>query len=590
MPKTPNHAAAPVRNLTKLSTLLRYLARYKVMVAWALIAMVIAAASPLAIFRVLQYVIDQGLVAENAARINFLFGVMMGVIVVMAIATAVRYRFVTLLGERVVADIRKEVHANLIELNPSFFEDNRPGEIASRLTADTTIIETVVGSSASIALRNLMVFIGGTVMLFTISAKLSSFILLSVPAVALVLVVFGRKVRALSRSSQDRLAEVGAMADEAFGAIQVVQGFTQEEQERGRFARVVESTYQAAVSRVRQRAIMTALIIIAFSGGINLVLWQGVRGVLHGSLSPGQLASFVGIAILVAGAVGAIATVYGDILRLSGAAGRLDELVHKKSNLPVPKTPKAVPLGTNGPVEFEGVWFAYPSKKDAPALKDFSLAIPPGKTTALVGPSGAGKSTVFQLALRFFDPQQGRIAIAGVDIAEMDLKALRSLYSIVPQETFIFADSVLQNVRYAKPEAGEDEAWRALKDAQAEDFVRALPEGIHTYLGERGVRLSGGQRQRIAIARAILRNAPILLLDEATSALDSESERLVQKALKTLMAERTTLVIAHRLSTVQGADQIIVLDEGRIVARGDHAALMEKGGLYAKLARLQFQT
>lgn len=577
------------QNLTRLTTLFRYIARYKAMMVWALTAMATAAVSPLLVFKLLQNIIDQGLVASNIQRIDNLFLVLIVVIVIMGIATAMRYRFVTLLGERVVADIRKEVHSNLIGLNPSFFEENRPGEIASRLTADTTIIETVVGSSASIALRNLIVFIAGTGMLFTISIKLSALILFTAPLVVVVLVVFGRKVRTLSRSSQDRLAEVGAVADEALSAIQIVQSLSQEDQERNRFARVVEDTYQAAVSRVRQRAILTALIIIVFSVSIALVLWLGVREVLSGTLSPGALASFVGIAILVAGAVGAIATVYGDILRLSGAAGRLDELIHKKSNLIAPLTPLTLPLDTKGPVVFDHVWFSYPSKSGVPALKDFSLEIPSAKTTALVGPSGAGKSTVFQLALRFFDPQKGNIKISNIEITNMDLKNLRGLFSLVPQETFIFADTVLQNVRYARPEASESDVWNALEQANASEFIELLPNGIHSFLGERGVRLSGGQKQRISIARAILRNSPILLLDEATSALDSESERLVQKALQNLKIHRTTLVIAHRLSTVQEADQIIVMDKGQIVDRGTHADLIKKEGVYTRLARLQFQ-
>lgn len=577
------------QNLTRLTTLIRYIARYKTMMIWALIAMAIAAVSPLLIFKLLQNIIDQGLVLENITRIDSLFLVLIVIIIIMGVATAMRYRFVTLLGERVVADIRKEVHSNLIGLNPSYFEENRPGEIASRLTADTTIIETVVGSSASIALRNLIVFVAGTGMLFTISIKLSALILLSAPLVVIVLVIFGRKVRTLSRSSQDRLAEVGAVADEALSAIQIVQSLSQEDQERSRFACVVENTYQAAVSRVRQRAILTALIIIVFSVSIAVVLWLGAREVISGNLTPGALASFVGIAILVAGAVGAIATVYGDILRLSGAAGRLDELIHKKSNLLISATPLTLSLDTKGPLVFDHVWFSYPSKSGVPALKDFSLEIPAGKTTALVGPSGAGKSTVFQLALRFFDPQKGRIKISDIAITNLDLKNLRNLFSLVPQETFIFADTILQNVRYARPEASEVEVWNALEQANASEFVKALPNGIHSFLGERGVRLSGGQKQRISIARAILRNSPILLLDEATSALDSESERLVQKALKNLKTHRTTLVIAHRLSTVQEADQIIVMDEGQIVDRGTHTSLTKKEGVYTRLARLQFQ-
>ncbi len=578
-----------VQKLRALRLVAGFVRPYKLMLAGALTALVIAATAALAIFKSLGLIVDYGFAAENAANIDRYFLGLLAVIVVLAVATYFRFKLVTILGERVIADIRTAVHSHLIGLHPSFFEENRPGEIASRLTADTTLIQTVVGSSASIALRNLLMFMGGTVLLLLISPKLLGLIALVVPLVIAPLVLIGRKVRKLSRRSQDRVAEVGAMANQALDAIQTVQAFTREREERSRFIEAVEAAFDVARRRISVRAGMTGIVILLVFGAIDLVLWQGAKDVITGAMTGGELASFVGLSIIVAGAVGALSEVYGDLQRAAGASERIAELLAVRSDLVVREDPIALPAPPRGEVEFRGVSFHYPSKPGERALEDFSLVLGRGETVALVGPSGAGKSTVLQLLLRFFDPQEGAVLVDAVNLRDANPRALRERMAVVPQETVIFADSVAENVRYGRPEASEEELWAALGAAQCEDFVRALPQGIDSFLGEKGVRLSGGQRQRLAIARAILRDAPILVLDEATSALDSEAERKVQIALEALMQNRTTLVIAHRLSTVRQADRIVVLDQGRVVAAGRHDKLIGEGGLYAKLAGLQFQ-
>ncbi len=578
-----------VQKLRALRLVAGFVRPYKLMLAGALTALVIAATAALAIFKSLGLIVDYGFAAENAANIDRYFLGLLAVIVVLAVATYFRFKLVTILGERVIADIRTAVHSHLIGLHPSFFEENRPGEIASRLTADTTLIQTVVGSSASIALRNLLMFMGGTVLLLLISPKLLGLIALVVPLVIAPLVLIGRKVRKLSRRSQDRVAEVGAMANQALDAIQTVQAFTREREERSRFIEAVEAAFDVARRRISVRAGMTGIVILLVFGAIDLVLWQGAKDVITGAMTGGELASFVGLSIIVAGAVGALSEVYGDLQRAAGASERIAELLAVRSELVVRKDPIALPAPPRGEVEFRGVSFHYPSKPGERALEDFSLVLGRGETVALVGPSGAGKSTVLQLLLRFFDPQEGAVLVDAVNLRDANPRALRERMAVVPQETVIFADTVAENVRYGRPEASEEELWAALGAAQCEAFVRALPQGIDSFLGEKGVRLSGGQRQRLAIARAILRDAPILVLDEATSALDSEAERKVQIALEALMQNRTTLVIAHRLSTVRQADRIVVLDQGRVVAAGRHDKLIGEGGLYAKLANLQFQ-
>lgn len=575
--------------LKSLKVIYGFVWPYKGLVLGALLFLVIAASAQLYIFYSLKDVVDHGFSGENPDVINDYFKMLFIVGGFWSTALFFRFRLVTLLGERVVADIRKKVHGNLVNMSPVFFETNRPGEISSRLTADTTLIQTVVGSSVSIALRSVFTLVGGLGLLFFLNPKLMGYMFLIFPVIGFSFLFFGKLIQKRTRSGQDRLAEVGAMAGEAFGSIQIVQAFTQEEQEKSRFGEAVEATYMEAKKRISARAWMMGLITFLFFGAVVSVLWLGAIDVLSGAMSWGDLTSFVGISIFVVGSVAGVAGVYGDIQKMVGAAGRLQELMAVKSPLKIEKNPTPPKLPAKGAMKIDKVTFCYPSKPDVKALDNISLDVKAGKTFAVVGPSGAGKSTLFQLLLRFFDPETGTISIDGVNIAKMDTKELRNLMTIVPQETVLFAETVFQNVRYGKPQASEEEVWGALKDAQAEEFVTALPEGINTYLGERGVRLSGGQRQRLAIARAILRDSPILLLDEATSSLDSRSEKAVQKALERLMENRTTIVIAHRLSTVKGAEKIIVMDAGKFIAMGRHEKLIkDKKGLYTHLAQLQF--
>jgi ATP-binding cassette subfamily B protein len=579
----------PKRSLGSLALLWRAATRYPLQLAAFALALLVAALSTLAIPRSFQQIVDKGFGAETAATIGPYFIGMLGVVALLGIATAVRFYFVSWLGERVVADLRRAVHANLLTLDPAFFEENRPSEIASRLTADTAIIEQVVGTSISMALRNTVMGIGGVVYLFTISPKLTALLLLGIPLVVLPMAYMGRRVQALSRTSQYRVASVGSIVSEALGAIRIVQAFTQEANEAKRFGDAVEATFAAAKRRIRLRALLTAVVITLIFGAITLVLWEGARDVISGDMTGGEITAFVLTAAIVAGAFGALTEVYSDVMRAAGAAGRMTELLDARPRIKAPANPVSLPDPPAGRVAFEGVSFRYPSRPDHAALADFSLIIPPGQTVALVGPSGAGKTTIFQLLQRFYDPEAGRITIDGVALPDADPEAVRRRIAMVPQESVIFAETAFNNIRYGRPDASEAEVWAAAEAANAADFLRALPDGIHSFLGEAGTRLSGGQRQRIAIARAILRDAPILLLDEATSALDAESERLVQDALEHLMQGRTTLVIAHRLATVRDADRIVVMDAGRIVGEGRHDALLAEGGLYARLARLQFE-
>ncbi|KQO55650.1 ABC transporter transmembrane domain-containing protein [Sphingomonas sp. Leaf257] len=577
------------RRLSNLKMVWRYTLRYPGHLAAATVSLAVAALATLFIPRTFQKVIDHGFgnIADTGDIAPYFQG-LLAVVVVLAIATAFRFYFVSWLGERTVADIRIAVQANLLRLAPRYFEENRPSEIASRLTADTAIIEQVVGSTVSIALRNTVIGIGGTIYLFALSPKLTLSLLVCIPLIVLPIVVLGKKVRSYSRDSQDRLADIGATAVETLGAMKVVQAFGQERREAERFELAVSNGFATSRKRFLLRAIMTAMVIGLFFGGLTLLLWEAVADVASGRLSGGSLTAFVVTGMLVAGSFQALTEVWGDILRASGAAQRLAELLAEEPEIAPPPAPAVLPVIPMGALRFENVVFHYPTRPEVAALNDFSLDIRPGETVAVVGPSGAGKSTLFQLAERFYDPQGGNISLDGVSLRDADPAAIRARIAMVPQETVIFGASARDNLRYGRWEASDDELWAAAEAANAADFLRALPQGLDTFLGEGGARLSGGQRQRITIARALLRDAPILLLDEATSALDAESEQLVQQALERLMANRTTLVIAHRLATVRAAERIVVMDGGRIVEQGRHGELIAGGGLYARLASLQF--
>lgn len=579
--------ASRPRSFGSLVMVWRFSVRYPLVIAAAMFSLVIAAAATLAIPNGFRLVVDRGF-GQAGGDISRWFEYLLGVVGVLALATASRFYFVSWLGERVVADVRRAVVDNLLRLSPSYFEINRPAEVASRLTADTTLIEQAVGTTASIALRNLVLAIGSVVYLFTIAPKLAAMLLVGIPLVLGPILFIGRRLRDISSKSQDRVADVGVIVDETLGAMKIVQAFGQEEREGQRFSGAVENAFGAAKSRIRTRATLTAVLIFMMFGAITMVMWQGALDVQAGKLTGGSIVAFVLAGGLLAGAFGALSEVYGDLVRCAGAAQRISQLLNEQPGIAAPAHPRALPQPPQGSVAFENVTFRYPTRQEVSALHDFSLRIAPGETVAVVGPSGAGKSTLFQLILRFYDPEAGTIRVDGVALPDADPADIRARIAMVPQETVIFAASARDNLRYGRWDATDEELWAAAESANAAEFLRKLPEGLDTYMGEGGARLSGGQRQRLAIARAILRNAPILLLDEATSALDAESERLVQDALDHLMANRTTIVIAHRLATIRAADRIIVMNDGRIVEEGRHDALVGAGGLYARLAKLQF--
>ena len=576
------------RDLSGLRALAPFLRPYRVRVIFAACALIAAAIATLVLPLAVRSMIDHGFSAESASLIDNYFYALLGVAALMAGASAIRFYYVTWIGERVVADIRRAVYGHVLTLSPRFFEVTRTGEVLSRLTADTTLIQTVVGSSLSMAMRNILTLIGGTILLLLTSLKLTGLALLLVPAILVPLIVFGRRVRGLSRAAQDRIADSSAYAGETLNAIHTVQAFAHESRDRALFGDAVESAFSSAKSRIRARATMTAMVIFLIFGGIVAVLWVGARLVLTGEMTPGELSQFVLYAVLTAASVGAVSEVWGDVQAAAGAAGRIKELLDARPDIAPPAEPVPLPLPAKGAVAFEDVTFRYPSRIDVSALDGFTVEIKPGETVALVGPSGAGKTTVFQLLLRFYDPQAGRVLIDGVDLAKADPVEVRRLIGLVPQETVIFSGTIADNIRYGRPDASDAEIEAAAQAAQAHGFIEKLPQGYATLLGERGTTLSGGQRQRIAIARAILKDPPILLLDEATSALDAESERAVQTALEALMKNRTTIIIAHRLATVQRADRIIVLEAGKAIAMGRHRDLVAEGGLYAHLANLQF--
>jgi ATP-binding cassette subfamily B protein len=583
---------SPAARTTKLRPLLAlapYMARYRGRVTLAFISLTVAAITTLVVPVAVRRMIDFGFTPEGIARINSYFSVMIAVVAVLALASASRFYLVMTIGERIVADLRRDVFGHLMSLSPAFFDSSHSGELVSRLTADTTQIKSAVGASVSIALRNMMLFIGATAMMVITSPRLSGLVLLAIPLIVLPLMAFGRWVRRLSRNAQDTLADASAYASELVGAIRTVQAYTGERIANARFGGEVEQAYDAARSSSRARAVLTAIVIFIVFTSVVIILWIGSNDVEAGLISPGRLGQFVLYTAFAATGLGQLSEVWGEVSAASGAAERLFEILRVKSEIAAPASPLALPEPARGDIGFDNVRFAYPTRPKALAVDGVSFSIRAGEKVAIVGPSGAGKSTLFHLLLRFYDPASGVISIDGVPIPSADPTDVRQRIALVPQDPVVFAASARDNIRFGRPGASDADVERAADLAHASEFLRRLPGGLDTPLGERGVTLSGGQRQRIAIARAILRDAPLLLLDEATSALDAESETLVQTALEELMRHRTTLVIAHRLATVLSCDRILVMDQGKIVEQGTHASLVAQGGLYARLARLQFE-
>ncbi len=574
--------------LRHLAELGRFARPYRTAAIAAIVALACTAGAVLAMPLGARLLIDRGFHEDGGDGLNVALLVLFCLVVVLSIATFARFYLVSWLGERIVADIRRAVYSHVIALSPSYFEVTKIGEVLSRLTTDTTLLQTVISTQASQALRNALMLLGGTAMMLVTSPKLTGMVLLIVPAVVLPIAFFGRRVRSLSRASQDRIGDLGAQIEETLNSVQTVQAFAQEAAERGRFASGVESAFVTALRMVRARAWLTALVILIVFSGIGFVLWVGGHDVIVGRITAGELLSFLLYSVVVAASVGALSEVYGDLQRAAGAAERLADLLRTRPDIDAPTTPRELPEPPRGEVTLDAVTFHYPARPEQAALDGFSLTVAPGETVALVGPSGAGKTTVFSLLLRFYDPEHGIVRLDGVDVCAAAPADVRARFGLVPQTPVLFAADALTNIRYGRPDASDSDVHAAAEAAGALEFLDALPDGFSSFLGEKGVRLSGGQRQRIAIARAVLRNPAILLLDEATSALDAESEQAVQAALERLMSGRTTLVIAHRLATVLKADRIVVIDKGRAVAEGTHHDLIAQGGLYARLAALQF--
>jgi len=591
-PAVSGETAAPARKpkLRPLKLLVPYVARYRWRATAALVALLVASIATLVVPVAVRRMIDFGFAEDKIGLIDQYFGVMVAVVLVLAVASASRYYLVTSIGERVVADLRSAVFAHLTSLSAPFFDSAKTGELTSRLTADTTQIKSAVGASVSIALRNLVLFFGSISMMVITSPKLSAFVLGAIPVIVLPLVAFGRSVRRRSRTAQDTLADASAYAAELIGAIRTLQAFTNEKIAGARFSDAVERAYGAAIQSIGARAVLTAVIIFLAASSVVVILWVGAQSVVAGEISAGTLGQFVLFAVFAASGLGQLSEVWGELSQAAGSAERLAELLAIEPEMRAPANPVALPKAPRAEVVFDEVHFAYPARPETDVLDGVSFRVKPGEKVAIVGPSGAGKSTIFHLILRFYDPRTGSVTFDGVRLPDADPTELRSHIALVPQDTAIFAMSVRDNIRFGRPGASDRDIESAAEAAAADGFIRALPQGYDTPVGERGVTLSGGQRQRIAIARAILRDAPLLLLDEATSSLDAESETLVQNALTRLMAGRTTLVIAHRLATVLSCDRILVLDRGRIVEEGTHDSLVGRFGLYARLARLQFKT
>ena len=588
MAETTNSERPRAKSLKPLRSLLPFIGRYRRTLLAAIAALLIASGAMLLIPVALRFLIDNGFIAQDVGTVNRYFGWFLLAALVFSVFAALRYYLVTWLGERVVADVRDAVYRNVIRMDPAFFEVTRTGEVLSRLTTDTTLVQSISGVGLSMALRSSLNLVGGLVLLVLTSPQLAAWILLGIPVVVLPVLVVGRKIRKLSRQSQDRLADTSALAGETLNAMQTVQAFTLEDLQAERYNTAVLLSFRTAVRRLRMNAWLTALSSALVFGAITLILWLGSRAVLAGTMSGGQLGQFLMYALFVGVAATTLGGLWGEIQRAAGAMERLAELLQARSDIAAPDSPLHLPARAAGAIRFNEVSFRYPSRPESSALDQFTLQVAPGETVAIVGPSGAGKSTAFQLLLRFYDTSSGRILIDNTDIAQLDPRELRRQIGLVPQETVLFGDSAMENIRYGRPGASDEEVRQAATLAAADEFIRELPEGYATYLGERGTRLSGGQRQRMAIARAILKDPPILLLDEATSSLDAESEQLVQRALESLMRNRTTLVIAHRLATVKKVDRIVVMQQGRVQAVGTHQQLIDSNPLYARLAELQF--